>query len=333
MIALNEEQTIARVLSAAKLFADEIVVVDTGSTDKTPQICLDYGCKLYSYTWQYDFSAARNFAFDKATGDYMMWLDADDVVTTERAKMIKALVASLDADVVMLPYHMGEKATLSFWRERIVKRSLGLKFKGRVHEAITPCGKVIYADIPIIHDKVKQGDPKRNLHIFELMKKAGEKIEGRDKFYYGSELFYNGLFAKAQAELNDFLASPSGSDGDKGQASLLLSRSVKDENMRRQYLLNGLSHVFSPDLLCELGDSFLRSNEIEKAKNCFLTALVADRNITFVSPQNRGLVPHLRLCYCYWHLGDKAKSKLHNDLAAKIAPDDSRVIYNSSLFT
>jgi glycosyltransferase involved in cell wall biosynthesis len=57
---------------------DEIVVVDTGSTDETKSIAASYGCEVFDFEWVSDFSKARNFAFSKATCDYIMWLDCDD---------------------------------------------------------------------------------------------------------------------------------------------------------------------------------------------------------------------------------------------------------------
>ena len=81
MIVKNEEQVLRRCLESAKSFADEIILVDTGSTDKTKEIGKTYGGKIFDFPWRDDFAAARNEAFSKATMDYCMWLDADDVVT------------------------------------------------------------------------------------------------------------------------------------------------------------------------------------------------------------------------------------------------------------
>ena len=230
----------------------------------------------------------------------------------------------------MLPYYMGEPPTLTFWRERILKRSMNFTFSGRVHEAIELRGKIVYADIPVVHDKLKSGEMGRNLHIYELMQSEGHAFTGRDAFYYGSELYYNGMSCKAAIMLKSFIDGI-GTPADKGQASLYLSRCVKSEQ-RKECLLNGLSYAFAPDLCCELGDYFISVGELGNAKNCFLSALVADEKITFPSPDCLRLIPYLRLCYCYWHLGDKNKSKHYNDLAVELAPSDKRVLYNFALF-
>ncbi len=330
MIVKDEELTLPRVLQTAPLFADEIIIVDSGSRDRTVQIASDAGCKVYHFDWIDDFSAARNYAFSLAKGDYLMWLDADDIITGERAQKLNELKKNLSADVVMLPYHMGEPPSLVYWRERILKRAMGLRFKGRVHEAIEVRGKVIFENIPIVHDKLKKSDPKRNLRIFEKMLEESD-LSGREAFYYGSELYYNGMNDKAETWLEKFL-SGGGSAPDLGQASLFLSRIRSDTNKKRETLLKGLHFVFAPELLCELGDVYLSENDFKSAKACFLTALIADERITFSSVDMHSFIPHIRLCYCYWHLKNHSKARYHNDMALKIKPDDRSALFNASLF-
>ena len=89
MIVKNEEKVLGRCLVSAKDIADEIIIVDTGSTDRTKEIARRYGAKIFDQKWQDDFSLARNFSFSKATMDYCMWLDADDVIReVEASKLI-----------------------------------------------------------------------------------------------------------------------------------------------------------------------------------------------------------------------------------------------------
>lgn len=331
MIVKDEELALPRVLEVAPAFADEIIIVDTGSSDRTSEIARSAGCKVYHFDWINDFSAARNYAFSLGKCDYLMWLDADDIITGPRAEILSAIKRTLTADVVMLPYHMGDPPSIVFWRERIIKRSLGLKFKGKVHEAIEVTGKVIFENVPIVHDKLKKSNPERNLKLFEEMLAEKGDFTGREAFYYGSELYYNGINDKADFWLRKFLAQ-CGSEADKGQAALFLSRIQESEEEKRSTLINALKFTFSPDLLCALGDSFLNGNNYLKAKACFLTALIADEDITFKNPDCGGYIPHMRLCYCYWHIGDKAKAKLHNDAALKIKPNDKFALTNKNLF-
>ena len=146
LIVKNEQPVIARCLSCVKKFADEIIVVDTGSTDATAEVAKKFTDKIYSYEWEDDFASARNFALGKASCEYVMWLDADDVVSDENADKIKNLVENQSFDMAFLQYAVafdGEVPTYVYYRERIFKRCKNYRFEGAVHEAVSPQGKII----------------------------------------------------------------------------------------------------------------------------------------------------------------------------------------------
>jgi glycosyltransferase involved in cell wall biosynthesis len=106
MIVKNEAVVLARCLDSAKDIVDEIIIVDTGSIDATKAIALGYTDKVYDFKWINDFSAARNFAYSKATMDYQFWLDADDVLPEKSQKELLALKETLDPayDIVTMKY-------------------------------------------------------------------------------------------------------------------------------------------------------------------------------------------------------------------------------------
>ena len=88
MIVKNEEKYLARCLDSVANLVEEIIIVDTGSTDRTTEIASNYTSKIYSHLWTDDFSDARNYSFSKASMDYCMWMDADDVLEkTEEEKL------------------------------------------------------------------------------------------------------------------------------------------------------------------------------------------------------------------------------------------------------
>ena len=95
MIVKNEEDTLARCLDCIKDIVDEIIIVDTGSTDLTKEIAKNYTNLVYDFKWIDDFSAARNFSFSKATKDYCLWLDADDVISKKNQEKLKKLKETL----------------------------------------------------------------------------------------------------------------------------------------------------------------------------------------------------------------------------------------------
>ena len=198
MIVKNEEKVLRRCLDAAKRFADEIIVVDTGSDDSTREIARAYTDKVYDFEWNYDFSAARNYSFSKAESEYVMWLDADDVVRDEETVKINAWKKNPDADTLYCFYDASFDSngnpTFTFMRERIMKNDGRAVWKGFIHECVTPFGKVVKSDIRIEHrprpDKPKKID--RNLEIYRKNIQKGARLNARDKFYYGKELLTNG---------------------------------------------------------------------------------------------------------------------------------------------
>lgn len=107
MIVKNEEMHIARCLDSVAELVEEIVIVDTGSTDRTVEIVSDYTSKVYSYPWKDDFSDARNYSFSKASMDYCMWMDADDILEESEKDNFLRLKQSLtpDIDIVMMKYN------------------------------------------------------------------------------------------------------------------------------------------------------------------------------------------------------------------------------------
>jgi glycosyltransferase involved in cell wall biosynthesis len=88
MIVKNEEGVLNRCLDSVKDLIDEIIIVDTGSSDKTKEIAMNYTSKVYDYKWTNDFSAARNFAQSHATGEWIFYLDADEYVDKNNLKQI-----------------------------------------------------------------------------------------------------------------------------------------------------------------------------------------------------------------------------------------------------
>ena len=106
MIVKDEEDVLARCLKSVSPAVDEIIIVDTGSTDSTKKIASAFTDNVYDFKWRDDFSAARNFAFSKATCQYLMWLDADDVISPENLNKLISLKQTLspDTDMVYMKY-------------------------------------------------------------------------------------------------------------------------------------------------------------------------------------------------------------------------------------
>ena len=106
MIVKNESQTLARCLDSLKDLMDEIIIVDTGSTDSTKEIAARYTSKVYDYEWHDDFAAARNFAFSKASCDYIYSADADEIIDEKNQARFLQLKEALipEVEIVQMVY-------------------------------------------------------------------------------------------------------------------------------------------------------------------------------------------------------------------------------------
>lgn len=173
MIVKNEEDVLARCLESVSDLVDEIIIVDTGSADRTREIAEQFTGRVYDFTWIDDFAAARNYAFSLAEKDYCMWLDADDVILDGDRAAFEMLKEALDpgVNVVMAKYNTGfdedGNVTFSYYRERLIKNHAGMRWEGAVHEAVAPVGRVVYSEFAVTHRKLCLSDPDRNLRIYE----------------------------------------------------------------------------------------------------------------------------------------------------------------------
>lgn len=346
MIVKNEEKVLERCLLSAAGIVDEIVVVDTGSGDRTKEIARRFTDKVYDFPWIEDFAAARNFAFSKGTKDYLMWLDADDIVPEPEKEKLLALKKKLTddpVDVVMLKYSIAfdenGNSTFSFYRERLVKRSPGAVWIGKIHEVIVPFGRIIKEDIRIEHRKIKASDPDRNLRIFEKMLKEGEILNARERYYYGKELYYHKQYQKAAEVLAKYLEMPDGWPEDQLDACRHIAYCFYELSENRKALwalLRGLEFG-SPkaELCCDLGWWFLHEKRYEDAVFWYRQALKDRRKADgngFIQEECHGYLPCLQLCVCYDHLGKTGMAERFNELAEQFKPGTRSCAYNRDYF-
>lgn len=177
LIVKNEENTLGRCLDSIRDHVDEIVVVDTGSRDGTRDVARRYTTRLFEFPWRYDFAAARQFSFDRATGDWVFWLDADDVVHNPAGIRPSIAEAPGDVNCFYWKYRAGRdeygNATCEFWRERCVRNNYSFRWVGRVHEVLVPRSRaVVRRDEHVIVEHHREvgsphRNPRRNLEILQ----------------------------------------------------------------------------------------------------------------------------------------------------------------------
>lgn len=345
MIVKNESDVLARCLEGAAAVADELIVVDTGSTDETRDIALRFTPNVYDFPWCDDFAAARNFSFSKATMDYTMWLDADDVIGEEDRALLLALKEELSpaVDMVYLRYDVafdaGDRPTLSYYRERIVKTSMGFRWVGAIHEVIPQRGTAEYREIRIQHRKLHPAEPGRNLRIFETLIGRGQRLDPRQTYYYARELMYNGRYAEAVGRFLDFLDGGGGWVENEISACKDLAycyTRLGDGAAALQSLLRSFTYdAPRAELCCELGGYFMDRGEYRTAAFWYETAAgrpMEEQNGGFCLADCYGYIPYMQLCVLYDRLGERRKAVEYNEKAGRIKPDDPGYLYNRDYF-
>ena len=207
MIVKNEEKNLAACLDCLHEIADEIIIVDTGSADKTKEIAAQYTDKIYDFAWVDDFSAARNFAFSKASMDYIYSADADERLDKENQERFLQLKKALlpEIEIVQMYYcnQLEHNTIYSYdkeYRPKLYKRVRRFVWQEKVHEAIALEPVVYDSDIEIIH-KPHDNHGSRDLQIFAKMVENGEVISKRLREIYAKELYIAGKesdFEKAE---------------------------------------------------------------------------------------------------------------------------------------
>lgn len=179
MIVKNEENYLRECLESIKDIADEIIIVDTGSTDKTLEIAEEYNSEVYHFNWINDFSAARNYALSKSTGDWILYLDADERLTQESLSELRRLIdGSKKTGIKCLVNSKDSRNKNSQMMKyiRLFKNDSNIKFCGKAHEQIEESllrynYNIIDSNIEIIHlgydvsEEVLREKAKRNLAL------------------------------------------------------------------------------------------------------------------------------------------------------------------------
>ncbi len=345
MIVRDEEETLERCLSGASGVADEIIIVDTGSTDRTREIAVRYTDKVCEFAWIDDFAAARNYSFDQATMDYILWLDADDLLLPEDAVRLRALKGCLppEVDAVMLRYNAGFDAqgrvTFSYSRERLVRRERNFRWVEPVHEYLAVFGNVIDTDICVTHGKQGVEPGGRNLRIYERRLEAGESLSPRGMYYYARELRDNGRTEDAAGAFSRFLDDGRGWAEDNICACGELAKCLLTLGDKRGALA-ALFRSFEYDLprgelCCQLGYCFKESGSYRQALYWFDTALRLQKPPGcrgFIQEECWGYIPAVECAVCCDRLGEPERAEEYNERAAAFKPDSPAVLYNRAYF-
>jgi glycosyltransferase involved in cell wall biosynthesis len=227
MIARNEEHNLARCLASVEGVVDEIVLVDTGSSDRTPDIAVAHGARIVPHTWTDDFSTARNIALAHACGQWILVLDADEELDVTVRHRVRGLAAGAtwDAARVRVRNLQPPGDLCTFYECRVTRLFRNLppfRFEGIVHEQIAPAvwragGTVGDADLTIIHHgyarPTAQGTAERAARNIRLLERAlaATPDDSYLRYQYGATLKMAGAKSEARRAFEQALCS-SGDD-------------------------------------------------------------------------------------------------------------------------
>lgn len=217
MIVKDEENGIGRCLNSVKDFVDEIVVVDTGSRDRTIEICRSYNAQVFSFPWNNNFAEARNFGLDKVTGEWVIWLDADEEVVQDN-KNLNRDTLSKDYDAFSVPLinffgdHVDFDQVAQIAQPRIFRNHRGFQFENKIHEWLNISSayekeRVGFIDLKIYHygymDSVVADKQKYNRNVNLLLQELKEdKDHAWTHYYLAAEYYRRRKFKEAFEHVN-----------------------------------------------------------------------------------------------------------------------------------
>ena len=349
MIVKNEEKNLPVLLKSVQGFCEEIVIVDTGSTDETKKIAASFGAKVFDFGWIDDFSAARNFAFSKATGDYIFWLDADDEILPKEMEKLQALKKNLNKDAYLMFYDYAQdeygQSIMKFMRHRIVRNRINIHWKYRIHECLQfPSGVTMEnTDIVVTHHRKGSGHLERNLSLLRIATKEMPE-DSRMRFYLAKECYCADLLEES-AENFEKYAKKSDFHDNLVHAYVMLGQiywRLKREEQAIESAAKGIS--IDPrwaELYVIPGEIYYHRAAAAKARGDFGAAFDCWRKATwwfehakkcvqpdswgFVSPDNYNWIPSDRLCKTYSEMGMNLEANRENEIALKFRPDDQRL--------
>ena len=277
MIVKNEERVLARCLDSLQGLWEELIIVDTGSTDRTKEIAQRYTDQIYDFSWTGSFSDARNFSFSKATCDYIYAADADEELDEENRRRFLLLKEAMlpEIEIVQMQYgnQLSQNSIYNYdmeYRPKLYKRLREFIWQEPIHEAVRLSPVVYDSDIVIWH-KPQGEHGKRDLEAFEAMIAQGEVLSSRLRDIYLRELYFTKdlLHLQKAGKYLENLIGEENLDSDTLQRALtlriLLAQKEGKEKDILKYSLKAVMGEGCSELCLELGRYFLEKEDYEEA--------------------------------------------------------------------
>lgn len=323
MIVKNEESILARCLDSVADLVDEVVIVDTGSTDGTREAAARYTDKIYEFAWIDDFSAARNFAFSKASMEYIYSADADEVLDDENRERFRLLKETLlpEIEIVQMKYANQLKFNTVYnfdeeYRPKLFKRKRDFVWESPIHEAVRLMPVVFDSDIVITH--LPSGShAKRDLENFHRHCSEGFRPPKRLHNLYARELMLAGDAEDFASAAEFFMASAADGerDGEEiAEACCVAAKAARlsgDTVTFFKYTSKVIAEEACSEICCELGAFYESIDDYEEAAVWYYNAVYETRPILDLQAGSRyGLEGLIR---CYERLGCGRQADVYRD--------------------
>ena len=336
MIVKNEEENLADCLDCVAGIVDEINIVDTGSTDKTIEIAKSYTDRVYHFEWVDDFAAARNFSYSKATKDFIMWLDADDIITDENSDKLLILKSRLNdsIDFIIAHYRMNnaDNSNAIFPKVRITRRAANISWRRAIHENLQMRGNGLTVDLYVDHKyKESSASSERNLRILKKEVESG-RADPVLQYYYGMDLFFMNDYDGAEQYLGKVAESGDTPEFDPiemyvalhkiylNHGDLVKARAILEDNER---LMSDKSEYY-----CLLGDFYMDClHDTNKAIDMYKQALNCKGSYT------RKEIPEYRKMDYYYFMPNLLLGKVYfslNDTETALEYFDKALVYRKN---
>lgn len=321
MIVKNEERILARCLDTVADLMDEIIIVDTGSTDATKEIAARYTDKIYDFQWINDFSAARNFAFSKANMEYIYSADADEVLSEENRQRFQILKENLLPEIELVQMKYGNQLQFGTvynfdeeYRPKLFKRKRDFVWEEPIHETVRLEPIVYDSDIVITH-MPEQSHAKRDLQNFQKQVRAGRRLSRRLHEMYARELFVAGDaedFGEAESFFRASAADPERSGEEIIEACCVAAKTARlrgDAISFFKYVSKVIAGEGCSEICCEMGHFYEEQADYEEAVIWYYNAVYETAPVlTLVSGGKEGLEGLIR---CYEKLGLQEQAELY----------------------
>lgn len=310
MIVKNEEAVLARCLSSVADLVDEIVIVDTGSTDRTKKIAAEYTDRIYDFKWIHDFSAARNYAFSLASCDYIYSADADEVLDAENRERFRVLKEHLlpEVEIVQMKYgnQLQHNTVYNYdeeYRPKLFKRLRQFTWIEPIHENVRLQPVIYDSDIVITH-MPQQGHGDRDLDNFERQVQAGRRLSRHLHNMYARELLIAGTPENLKRACICFAESaedPERSAEELMEAFCVLSRAYRQQGDIPEffrYAMKAMASGGCSELCLELGLFYEedRQDPAEAAMWYYNAAYETEPVLTLASGSRQALEGLVRCC-------------------------------------